>query len=79
MKRLFFVAVIIFLLLTTEGQTQNYSILTGTVTEFSWRWLVVKSEDGRIIPLRVGWKTTYPNHIPFVVRPLVCHFREGGL
>ena len=66
MKRVFFVTLIIFLLLTIEGQAQNYSILTGTVTEVSWRWLVIESNDGRIVPLRVGWKTVYPNHIPFV-------------
>jgi hypothetical protein len=40
--------------------------LTGTVTEVSWRWLVIESNDGRIVPLRVGWKTVYPNHVPFV-------------
>jgi len=55
-----------FLLLTIEGQAQNYSILTGTVTEVSWRWLVIESNDGRIVPVRVGWRTVYPNHIPFV-------------
>ena len=66
MKRVFFVTLIIFLLLTIEGQAQNYSILTGTVTEVSWRWLVIESNDGKIVPLRVGWKTVYPNHIPFV-------------
>ena len=66
MKRVFLVAFIIFLLLTIEGQAQNYSILTGSVTEVHWRWLVIESNDGRIVPVRVGWRTVYPNHIPFV-------------
>jgi len=66
MKRVFFVTFIIFLLLTIEGQAQNYSILNGTVTEVHRRWLVIESNDGRIVQLRVGWKTVYPNHIPFV-------------
>jgi len=66
MKKVFFVTLIIFLFLTIEGQAQNYSILTGTVTQVSWRWLVIESNDGKIVPLRVGWKTVYPNHIPFV-------------
>jgi hypothetical protein len=66
MKKVFFVSLIIFLLLAIEGQAQNYSILTGTVTQSSWRWLVIESNDGKIVPLRVGWKTLYPNRIPFV-------------
>ncbi len=66
MKKVFFVTLIIFLLLTIEGRAQNYSILTGTVTEVSWRWLVIESNDGKIVPLRIGWRTLYPNHIPFV-------------
>lgn len=66
MKKILFVTLIIFLLLTIEGQAQNYSFLTGTVTEFSWRWLVIESDHGKIVPLRVGWKTLYPNHLPFV-------------
>lgn len=66
MKRVLFVTFIIFLLLTIKGQAQNYSILTGTVTQFSWRWLVIESSDGKIVPLRVGWRTVYPNRIPYV-------------
>lgn len=66
MKRVFFVTFIIFLLLTIEGRAQNYSILTGTVTEVYWRWLVIESNDGRIVQLRVGRKTVYPNRIPAV-------------
>ncbi len=65
MKRVFYVTLIIFLLLAIDGQAQNYSILTGTVTQFSWRWLVIESTDGKIVPLRVGWRTLYPNRIPF--------------
>ncbi len=65
MKKVFFVTFIIFLLLTIEGQAQNYSVLTGTVTELSWRWLVVESNDGKLVPLRIGWKTLYRNHLPF--------------
>jgi len=66
MKRVFFVTLIIFLLLTIEGQAQNYSILTGTVTQISWRWLIIESNDGKIVPFRVGWKTVYSDHFPFV-------------
>jgi hypothetical protein len=66
MKRVFLVTFIIFLLLAIEGQAQNYSILTGTVTEFHRRWLVIKSNDGEVVQLRVGRKTVYPNRIPAV-------------
>jgi hypothetical protein len=66
MKRAFFVAFVIFLLLHVEVQAQSYSILTGTVTEFYWRWLVIKSNDGGVVQLRVGRKTVYPNRIPAV-------------
>ncbi len=66
MKRVFFVTFIIFLLLTIEGRAQNYSILTGTVTEVYWRWLVIEINDGRIVQLRVGRKTVYPNRLPAV-------------
>jgi hypothetical protein len=66
MKKAFLITLIIFLLLTIEGQAQNYSILSGTVTQISWRWLVIESSDGKIVPLRVGWRTVYPNRIPFV-------------
>ena len=66
MKRVFFVTFIIFLLLTIEGQAQNYSILTGTVTEVHWRWLVIETNDSRIVQLRVGRNTVYPNRIPAV-------------
>jgi hypothetical protein len=66
MKRVLFVTFIIFLLLTIEGHAENYSILTGTVTEVHWRWLVIESNDGKIVQLRVGRKTLYPNRIPGV-------------
>jgi len=66
MKRVFFATFIIFLLLNFEAQAQNYSILTGTVTEVHWRWLVIQSNDGGVVQLRVGRKTVYPNRIPAV-------------
>ena len=66
MKKVFFVTFVIFLLLAIESQAQNYSILTGTVTEVHWRWLVIESNDGKIVQLRVGRKTVYPNRIPAV-------------
>ena len=66
MKRVFFVAFIIFLLLTFEGQAQNYSILTGTVAELNWRWLVIETNDSKIVPFRVGRNTIYYNRIPAV-------------
>ena len=66
MRRVLYVTLIIFLLLSIEGQAQNYSILTGTVTQISSRWLVIVSSDGRTVPLRVGWRTVYSDRIPFV-------------
>ncbi len=66
MKRVFFITFIIFLLLNIGAQAQNYSILTGTVTEFNRRWLVIKSDDGGVAQLRVGRKTVYSNRIPAV-------------
>ncbi len=66
MKRVFLITVIIFLLLNIKAQAQNYSILTGTVTEVSWRWLVIESNDGGVVQLRVGRKTVYPNRLPAV-------------
>ena len=64
MKRVFFATFIIFLLLAIEGQAQNYSILTGTVTELNWRWLVIETNDSGIVRLRVGRNTVYYNRIP---------------
>jgi hypothetical protein len=40
--------------------------LTGTVTEFHRRSLTIKSDDGGIVPVRVGRKTVYPNGTPAV-------------
>jgi hypothetical protein len=65
-KRVFFVTFIIFLLLAIEGQAQNYSILTGTVAELNWRWLVIETNDSKIVPFRVGRNTVYYNRIPAV-------------
>lgn len=64
MKKLFFAPLIILLLLTIEGRAQNYSILTGTVTEVSLRWVVIETQEGKTVPFRVGWRTMYPNDIP---------------
>lgn len=72
MKKVFFVTFVIFLLLAVESQAENYSILTGTVTQISWRWLVIESNDGKIVQLRVGRKTVYPNRIP-ALRGLTPH------
>ncbi len=66
MKKVFFVTVIIFLLLTIEGQAQDHSILTGTVTDVSLRWLVIQSHHGKSTAFRVGWKTFYPNGVPYL-------------
>jgi len=66
MKKAIIAIVVIFLLLHLEAQAQSYSILTGIVTEFNRRWLVIKSDDGAVIQLRVGWRTVYPNGIPAV-------------
>ncbi len=66
MKRAFLVTFIIFILLNIEAQAQSYSILTGIVTEFHRRGLVVKSDEGGVVQLRVGRKTVYPNRIPAV-------------
>jgi hypothetical protein len=66
MKRASFVIFIIFILLHIEAQAQSYSILTGIVTEFHRRALVVKSDEGGVVQLRVGRRTVYPNRIPAV-------------
>ena len=66
MKTASFVISIIFILLHVEAQAQSYSILTGIVTEFHGRGLVVKSDEGKVVQLRVGWRTVYPNRIPAV-------------
>ncbi len=80
MKKVFFATFIIFLLLTIEGQAQDYSVLTGTVTELSWRWLVVESNDGKLVPFRIGWRTQYRNHLPFAGdRVKVEYFVDRGV
>ncbi len=60
------VVFIIFIVLGMEVQAQSHSVLTGTVTEFHRRALAVKSEDGRVIRLRVGWRTLYRDRVPAV-------------
>jgi hypothetical protein len=66
MKRVSFFIFIFFIHLHIEAQAQSYSILTGIVTEFHGRGLVVKSEEGGVVRLRVGWRTVYPNRVPAV-------------
>jgi len=66
MKRASFVIFIIFILLHIEVQAQSYSILTGIVTEFHRGGLVVKSDEGGVVQLRVGRRTVYPNRMPSV-------------
>jgi hypothetical protein len=66
MKKVSLIIFIISILLHIETQAQSYSILTGIVTEFHRGRLVVKSDDGGVVQLRVGRKTVYPNRIPGV-------------
>jgi hypothetical protein len=66
MKKALFITFVIFLLLYTTDQAQSYSILTGTVTQFHRRSLTMKTDDGSIVPVRVGRKTLYPNGTPTV-------------
>jgi hypothetical protein len=66
MKKVFWAAFVIFLLLHIEAQAQRHSILTGIVTEFHRRGLVIRSDDGQVVQLRVGRRTVYPNRIPAV-------------
>ena len=66
MKRASFAIFIILILLHIEAQAQSYSVLTGTVTEFYGRVLVLKSDEGGVVRLRVGRRTVYPNRIPAV-------------
>jgi hypothetical protein len=64
MKRASIAVFIILILLHIQAQAQSYSILTGTVTEFHRRVLVVESDEGGVVRLRVGRRTVYPNRIP---------------
>ena len=66
MKRASFAIFIILILLHIEAQAQSYSVLTGTVTEFYGRVLMLKSDEGGVVRLRVGRRTVYPNRIPAV-------------
>jgi hypothetical protein len=66
MKRGLIAAFIILILLQIKAQAQNYSTLTGTVTEFQRRVLVVESDEGGVFRVRVGRRTIYPKHIPLV-------------
>jgi hypothetical protein len=66
MKKAFFIIFVIFGLLFVEAQAQNHSILTGIITEFHGRGLVIKSDDGQVVQIRIGRRTVYPNRIPAV-------------
>jgi hypothetical protein len=66
MKRALFIALVILFLLHFQDQAQSYSVVTGTVTEVHRRSLTLKSDDGAIVPVRVGRKTVYPNGTPTV-------------
>src|SRR4030042_3921839 len=66
MKRASFVILIILILLPIEAQAQSYSFLTGIVTQFHGRGLTVKSDEGKVVQLRVGRRTVYPNRTPAV-------------
>lgn len=66
MKRAMTIAFLIFMLMHIEAQAQTYSILTGTVTEVHSKYLVIASDEGGIIQLRVGMRTVYPTRIPAV-------------
>ncbi len=66
MKRAIVFSFILLLFLEIDAQAQPYSIMTGVVTGADNRWLTIKSDDGPIVYLRVGYKTAYPNSLPFV-------------
>ncbi len=66
MKRISFAVFIILILLQIEVQAQSHSVLTGIVTEFYRRVLVVEGEEGGVFRLRVGRKTVYPDGFPSV-------------
>ncbi len=66
MKRAIVSLIVLLLFLQIDAQAQPYSIMTGAVTGADNRWLTIKSDDGPIVQLRVGYKTVYPNGLPFV-------------
>ena len=66
MKKTIVFSFLLCLLLQIEAQAQPYSIMTGIVTEVQSRWLTMKNDDGEIVQLRIGYKTVYPNSLPFV-------------
>jgi len=65
-KRAMLAAFIIFLALDIEAQAQTFSVLSGTVTEVTSRWLGVKSDEGAVVRFRVGRRTVYPSRVPLV-------------
>ncbi len=66
MKRTIVSLILLLLFLQIDAQAQPYSILTGVVTGADNRWLTVKSDDGPVVQLRIGYKTVYPNSLPFI-------------
>ncbi len=67
MKRTFAVLFIIFTFLhIDEVQARSLSILTGTVSEFYRRTLMVRNSDGEVLRLRIGRRTVYPDGVPAV-------------
>jgi hypothetical protein len=66
MKRASIAVLIILVLLQIEVQAQSYSVLTGIVTEFYRRVLVVEGDEGGVFRLKVGRRTVYPDGIPAV-------------
>ncbi len=66
MRRAIIALFIIFLALNIKAEAQTFSILIGMVTEIKSRWLVVRSDAGDVVQVRVGVNTVYPNRIPVV-------------
>ncbi len=66
MKKAIVLSFILFLLLQIEAQAQPNSIMTGTVTEVRSRWLAIKTDNGDLVWLRVGYKTVYPQNRPII-------------
>ncbi len=66
MKRMCVVSFIIVILLHIETEARSLSIFTGAVTEFYRRTLVVRSQEGEVLRLRIGRRTVYPDGIPAI-------------
>ncbi len=66
MNRAIVFLILLLLFLQIDAQAQPYSIMTGVITGADNRWLTVKSDDGPVVQLRIGYKTVYPNSLPFI-------------